>query len=183
MQRRSDFVLTYSCVLVCPRRLEKKAEKLRKSLTRIVLKDVLEKIIVKESISLEEGKIRLYELRLHYLPKKSYSGSTNVSPQRILKFVETKLLSRLDQMLKKNLKKSYTQQNLILDDGTSKRKGPRRNEEEEGDEGPEEDVDTNTVYIYLGLLRVHYSMSQREFANLYVNLCRMRGKTIAKNQI
>lgn len=55
---------------------------------------------------LKDGK-RVYELNLRYLPRKSYSNNTNLTPARIIKYIETRFLVRLTQTLKKYLKSNY----------------------------------------------------------------------------
>lgn len=101
------------------RSLKKKAKKLRKSLTKITLKDVLEKIVVKEFIQLKNH-TRNYVLQLHYLPKTCYSNETNLKPCDIVKFVETRFLVRLEMMLKKQLKSNYNSDLVDIDQGHAK---------------------------------------------------------------
>lgn len=89
----------------------------------MLLKDILEKVVVKESIRLKEG-LRIYELQLHYLPRKSYSNNTNVATSRILRYVETKLLNRIMQTLKKELKNNYSSELVLQNDSGNTSRPP-----------------------------------------------------------
>jgi DNA-directed RNA polymerase I subunit RPA1 len=110
--------------------LEEKAEFLRKSLTRVVLKDVLEKVTVKESFRLKGQHVRVYKLHFHYLPRRAYSSFTNLKARHIMRYVGGPFLAKLHAMLKKNAKDSYSDADLILDKQTSTTK--REHEDEDG---------------------------------------------------
>jgi len=129
----------YLGILYFTSSLEQKAEFLRKSLTRVVvLKDVLKKVTVKESLRLKDKHVRVYELNLHYLPRQGYSSFTNLKQRQILKYVGKEFLAKLHTMLKKNAKSTYSDE-LILNKPTA---GRRRNTQkaENDDEKNEENV-------------------------------------------
>lgn len=105
-----------------------------------MLKDVLEKIDVKEWLQLDGQNMRVYELHLHYLPRKAYSQLTNVRPQQILKYVETDFLIQLGQMLKKNLKKSYGDDLVLGNKPAGRTMTGNQSEEEGGEETSEKSV-------------------------------------------
>lgn len=110
--------------------MEKKAEKLRKSLTKVVLRDVLEKIDVEESF-IGGQSVRTYKLHLHYLPREAYVNVTNLKPSQILNYVEKSFLTQLGQLLKKNLKTNYSSELILSSKSVSKNVNEKQNSEED----------------------------------------------------
>lgn len=83
------------------------------------MKDVLEKITVKEMF-VPKKKVYKYQLRLHYLPRKSYSSNTNIKPKHIIKCAETRFCWKMEQMLKKHLTKVYSVDSKVKGSGADK---------------------------------------------------------------
>ncbi|XP_076990974.1 DNA-directed RNA polymerase I subunit RPA1 isoform X2 [Tamandua tetradactyla] len=126
------------------RKAQRRAEGLRKQLTRVCLGEVLQKIDVQETFCMEEkqNKFRVYQLRFQFLPHAYYQQEKCLKPEDILHFMETRFFKLLmESIRKKNNKASAfrsvntrraTQQDL---DSTGEL---RRSLEEQGDEGEEE---------------------------------------------
>lgn len=103
-----------------------------------MLKDVLEKIIVKEKVNLKD-KRRIYVLQLRYLPRKSYSSNTTVTPKKILKYVGNDLLILLGATLKKHLSEIYKGE--LVGKGNANEKN--RNSDETNEDALEQQVDVS----------------------------------------
>ncbi|MBN3323709.1 RPA1 polymerase, partial [Atractosteus spatula] len=81
----------------------KKVKKLRKKLTRVCLSEVLQRVDVKESLSVQ-GKLkksRVYQVTFHFLPPERYQHDKPLSPKQILHFMETRFFRILLEAIRK----------------------------------------------------------------------------------
>ncbi|CAH0392195.1 unnamed protein product [Bemisia tabaci] len=116
-----------------PKKLEKRAEKLKKNMMKITLEDVLEYINVSERLDLEPHRHLVYELHMQFLPCQAYKDKTNVKPNEILKHVEKYFLRELQINIMKvsKIKAAFTHENFSKSNKTT---GNENGEEEEKDE-------------------------------------------------
>lgn len=81
--------------------MEKKAEKLRKTLTRVVVSDVLEKIDVTIETQLKPERLQMYTLRFHFLPYEAYETEFCVKPKFVIKHMTRKFFKQMFGAVKK----------------------------------------------------------------------------------
>lgn len=83
-------------------KLQHKADKLRRSLTRVTLADVLEYIQVKTHLDTaikikgQETRGYIYEIHFQFLPHHCYAHETYIKPKQILRYLEKKFLVDLN---------------------------------------------------------------------------------------
>ncbi|XP_039285485.1 DNA-directed RNA polymerase I subunit RPA1 [Nilaparvata lugens] len=83
-------------------KIEKKAERLRKRLTRITVAEVLHYCTVTERQILQEPKrIQLYDIRFNFLPKHCYKDKTHIGPEEIIKHIEDKFILEIVNLERK----------------------------------------------------------------------------------
>uniref|UniRef100_A0A8C5GM60 DNA-directed RNA polymerase subunit n=1 Tax=Gouania willdenowi TaxID=441366 RepID=A0A8C5GM60_GOUWI len=69
----------------------KKAQILRKKLTRVCLSEVLQKVDVVETLRLDKHqKLRAFKVTFHFLPPQRYTDDKMLSPREILHYMETR---------------------------------------------------------------------------------------------
>lgn len=82
--------------------LEVQAEKLKKTLTRVVVANVLEKIDVSSRLRINNTKReQFYTMRFHFLPHNCYKSQYCVKPKRILKHMSKKFFGEMFGAIRK----------------------------------------------------------------------------------
>lgn len=81
--------------------LEMQAEKLKKTLTRVVVGNVLEKIDVSSRLVMSPRRQQYYTMRFHFLPHECYKSQYRVKPKRILKHMSKKFFGDMFSAIKK----------------------------------------------------------------------------------
>lgn len=109
-------------------RLEKKAEKLRKGLNMLTLKDVLENITVKESVNLNLRQ-RQYMLKMTFIPHSLYKDMTNIKPKDIINYLQRDFGKKLNGLFRKHLKRNYGT-DLIVQNKTKQHETTSANDDE-----------------------------------------------------
>uniref|UniRef100_A0A7N8YN88 DNA-directed RNA polymerase subunit n=1 Tax=Mastacembelus armatus TaxID=205130 RepID=A0A7N8YN88_9TELE len=80
----------------------KKAKTLRKKLTRVCLAEVLQKVDVVETLRIENHqKLRVFKVTFTFLPPDRYCDDKLLSPQKILRYMETRFFHLLLEAIKK----------------------------------------------------------------------------------
>lgn len=81
--------------------LDLKAEKLRKSLMKVVVSDVLEKIEVTRTFNLSPIRQHTYVLKFHFLPYEFYKSDYPIKPKFILRHMTSKFFSQMFMAVRK----------------------------------------------------------------------------------
>uniref|UniRef100_A0A8D8YI58 DNA-directed RNA polymerase subunit n=2 Tax=Cacopsylla melanoneura TaxID=428564 RepID=A0A8D8YI58_9HEMI len=110
-------------------KVEKKAERLSKSMTRVTVADVLEKVRVREWLELTPEPHMNYEMKFSFIPPHMYKHTSTVKPATIVNHFENKFLKELEVAYAKQVMKSTTHMNI--EQSREKEDEP---EDEEGDE-------------------------------------------------
>ncbi|KAM6952648.1 DNA-directed RNA polymerase I subunit RPA1 isoform 2-T2 [Lycodopsis pacificus] len=80
----------------------KRAKTLRKKLTRVCLAEVLQKVDVVETLRIEgHQKLRSFKVSFHFLQQERYCEDKLLSPQQILRYMETRFFRLLLEAIKK----------------------------------------------------------------------------------
>ncbi|KAI4894429.1 hypothetical protein NFI96_010484 [Prochilodus magdalenae] len=82
----------------------KRVKTLRKQLSRVCLAEVLHKVDVVETLRMEKRlsqKKRVFTVKFHFLPPERYEQDKFLSPQQILRFMESKFFRLLLEAIKK----------------------------------------------------------------------------------
>ena len=74
---------------------EKEMDRMRLKLNKVLLADVLEKVVVTETIQMKPTRARVIELRFQFLPHKNYKAKYGVKPNQILKYFENKFIKKV----------------------------------------------------------------------------------------
>lgn len=93
---------------IFPFSIQEEAEKLRKEMTKITMKDVLSKVQVCEKVVLVPIRHMCYDLILHLLPHRCYSSTTKLDPKSVMKFIRYQFPEQLKKMFVKNLSKNFS---------------------------------------------------------------------------
>lgn len=110
---------------------EKRAEHLKKILTRVTVADVLEKIEVAVRQETEPVRQMKYRLRFHFLPHELYRSKYNIKPKGVLKHMAKKYFAQMFTLLKRHTKLAT---NVVV---MGKDKGNKNKEDDDDDEAPE----------------------------------------------
>uniref|UniRef100_A0A0A9YLI0 DNA-directed RNA polymerase subunit n=2 Tax=Lygus hesperus TaxID=30085 RepID=A0A0A9YLI0_LYGHE len=94
-------------------KVDKKADRLRRKLTRVTMFDVLEFVEVTENLQLKPLRRQMYTLKFNFLPKEAYADNCIVTPQKILKHFENRFIKELLF----NIKRKSNKKSLIDTDG------------------------------------------------------------------
>ncbi|RZF33469.1 hypothetical protein LSTR_LSTR010125 [Laodelphax striatellus] len=116
-------------------KIEKKAERLRKRLTRITVAEVLHYVTVTERQILQEPqRIQLYDIRFHFLPRHCYKDKTHIGPEDIIEHIEDKFILEVVNLEKKK-REIRKKEDFVSSEGKTSGSRTARNEEddEEGD--------------------------------------------------
>nr|XP_022906848.1 DNA-directed RNA polymerase I subunit RPA1 [Onthophagus taurus] len=153
--------------------LEKKADDLKRILTRVVVQDVLEKIDVTNLLELKPIRQQKYVLKFTFLPYELYKFDYVVKPKKVIRHMVKKFFTQMFAAIKKYCK--LRQQPLIFKETQKPKKNneeideegvPQENdnrlEEESSDEEPEDAEDAKTNYKYE---KTHESDEEGEDAN------------------
>ncbi|XP_068181664.1 DNA-directed RNA polymerase I subunit RPA1 [Antennarius striatus] len=108
------------------KRALKKAQTLRKKLTRVCLAEVLQKVDVVETLRIGKERLRSFKATFHFLPAERYRDDKLLSPQQILYYMETRFFFLLLDAIKKRSTKLAS----IL---VETRKASRRDKDDDGD--------------------------------------------------
>lgn len=93
--------------------VEIQAEKLKKTLTRVVVANVLEKIDVSSRLRIDSKREQFYTMRFHFLPHSCYKSQYCVKPKRILKHMSKKFFGEMFGAIRK-LANSHTKLFVFL---------------------------------------------------------------------
>ncbi|KAI4454954.1 dna-directed rna polymerase [Holotrichia oblita] len=117
--------------------LERKAERLRKTLTKVVVANVLEKIDVTSVLDTSPVRQQRYTLRFHFLPHHLYKDDYAVKPKYILKHMTKKYFSQMFYAIKRLAKANSS---LVTIEEEKKSSRFRSNNDEDDDEAGEANV-------------------------------------------
>jgi len=106
---------------------EKHAERLRRTLRRVTVSDVLEDVTVVERLETSPNWIFTYTVRFNFLPHKLYKKEYNVTPQVVLKHMERNFLVGMSKTIR-TLGKRYGE--LIHESVEEKRVATDRDEDD-----------------------------------------------------
>lgn len=81
--------------------LEKKAENLRKRLTRVVIADVLERVEVTSEQMVDSERLNQYTVKFHFLSHHLYQSEYCVTSKRVLKHMTKKFFTEMFTAIKK----------------------------------------------------------------------------------
>ncbi|KNC24906.1 DNA-directed RNA polymerase I subunit RPA1 [Lucilia cuprina] len=110
---------------------EKLAEKLRISLNRVTLADVLQYVNVKTQLVQQPTRSQKYELTFQFLPREVYSDDFCVKPKQILKFMSNMFFKALFRaIIKSNKSKS-----LIIEMDDNQKEDSNNDDKIDGDDG------------------------------------------------
>ncbi|XP_061901289.1 DNA-directed RNA polymerase I subunit RPA1 [Entelurus aequoreus] len=107
----------------------KKAQKLRRKLTRVCLAEVLQKVDVIEMLRIESSlhsKMRTFKITFSFLPPDHYSEDKLLSPRQILHYMETRFFRLLLEAIKKRSAK-------LASITVESRKASARDRDDDGD--------------------------------------------------
>uniref|UniRef100_A0A182T4I2 DNA-directed RNA polymerase n=1 Tax=Anopheles maculatus TaxID=74869 RepID=A0A182T4I2_9DIPT len=119
-----------------PERLKAVAEKLRKSLNRVTVADVLENIHVKSKLVVVPSHGMLYTIRFNFLPPDAYDQDYCVTPAAIIRHMSRKFFKAMFIAIRK----AEGARNVLIDTETGEKKTGKRgklnenNEDEQIDE-------------------------------------------------
>ena len=74
---------------------EREMDKLRLSLNRVIFSDILEKVDVTEKMKLKPTRARVIEMKFQFLPFKHYKQNFGIRPAQVLKYFETKFITKI----------------------------------------------------------------------------------------
>lgn len=137
--------------------LEMQAEALRKSLTRVTVADVLEKIDVRVRLQTQPVRQHLYTVKFHFLPYKLYKEEFNVKPKLILKHMTKRFFSQMFSSIKRitkistgvviiNEEKKVKKQNREDDEGERETRDKEESSSEEEPECADEDAKISSKF-------------------------------------
>uniref|UniRef100_A0A182PM06 DNA-directed RNA polymerase subunit n=1 Tax=Anopheles epiroticus TaxID=199890 RepID=A0A182PM06_9DIPT len=114
-----------------PERLKTVAEKLRKSLNRVTVADVLENIHVKSKLVMVPSRGMMHTIRFNFLPQDAYDHDYCVTPIGIIRHMSRKFFKSMFAAIKK----AEMVKNVLIDleSGESKPKKGKQNEDGEDD--------------------------------------------------
>uniref|UniRef100_A0A7N8YC91 DNA-directed RNA polymerase subunit n=1 Tax=Mastacembelus armatus TaxID=205130 RepID=A0A7N8YC91_9TELE len=122
----------------------KKAKTLRKKLTRVCLAEVLQKVDVVETLRIENHqKLRVFKVTFTFLPPDRYCDDKLLSPQKILRYMETRFFHLLLEAIKKRSAKLAS---IAVETRKATPRDKDHNEEEReivDDQGNEGDADAS----------------------------------------
>ena len=74
---------------------EKEMDKMRLKLNRVIIADLLEKVVVTEKVQLKPNRARVIELKFQFLPHKNYKQNFGIKPEQILSYFESKFIIKV----------------------------------------------------------------------------------------
>lgn len=116
--------------------IETQAEELRRSLTRVTVANVLEKIDVTARLEISPIRQRVYVLKFQFLPYDLYKEEFNVKPKRILKHMTKKFFGHLFGQIRKISKISTG----TVAFNEQKKKVKKTSEDSDDDDAPQEEL-------------------------------------------
>lgn len=111
--------------------LERRADDLRRRLTRVVVADVLEKIEVTSRWQVRPLRRQCYTVRFCFLPRDCYEAKYCVKPKQILKHMSKKFFADMFAAVKKMEKENAS---MIVMQNDRKRRKKAGDDDEDGDE-------------------------------------------------
>lgn len=81
--------------------LERQSDTLRRTLTRVCVADVLEKVHVSVELQLEPLRLHKYVLRFDFLPHKFYKNDYCINPKYIMKHMQNRFFTEMFSAIKK----------------------------------------------------------------------------------
>merc|ERR1712131_315153 len=68
---------------------------MRLKLNRVIIADLLEKVVVTEKVQLKPNRARVIELKFQFLPHKNYKQNFGIKPEQILSYFESKFIIKV----------------------------------------------------------------------------------------
>ena len=113
---------------------EKEMDKMRLRLNRVVLSDLLEKVLVTERVQLKPTRARVIELKFQFLPHKHYKQNFGIKPEKVLEYFEKKFIIKvLMPVLAAVTKEKKVMVETGVDSDNKARRGKDNTEEEDGE--------------------------------------------------
>ena len=78
---------------------DKEKERLRVSLNRVTLSDVLETVHITETTVVRGRRQRNVQMRFEFLPRKAYKDKYDVEPSRVVQFFEKQFITKVRRRL------------------------------------------------------------------------------------
>ncbi|XP_013113377.2 DNA-directed RNA polymerase I subunit RPA1 [Stomoxys calcitrans] len=103
---------------------EEMAEKLRLTLNRVTLSDVLQYVTVKTQLVHTPTRVQRYELTFQFLPRQAYAEDFSVKPKQIIQFLSNKFFS----VLFRSIIKSSTSKTAVIEMGETQNKDGSQDE-------------------------------------------------------
>ncbi|GJQ80589.1 putative DNA-dependent RNA polymerase [Trypoxylus dichotomus] len=114
--------------------LERKAERLRKALTRVVVADVLEKIDVTTMLDTSPIRQHKFILRFQFLPHRLYKAEYTVKPKYILKHMTKKYFNQMFAVIKRVAKANSSLVSMEDEKKTSRFRSNNADDDDDDDE-------------------------------------------------
>ncbi|KAI5756409.1 hypothetical protein M8J77_024881 [Diaphorina citri] len=114
-------------------KLEKKANRLAKSMTRITMADVLEKVKIKEWLEISPEPHMNYQMKFCFIPAHMYRDKTSVKPSKIIDHFERKFLKELEVAIAKRAAQGL--KNMNIEQSRDQMEDDVEDDEGEGAEG------------------------------------------------
>ncbi|XP_058053507.1 DNA-directed RNA polymerase I subunit RPA1 [Anopheles bellator] len=118
-----------------PERLPALADKLRKSLNRVTVADVLENIHVKSRLVLHPSRGMQHVIRFNFLPPDAYAHDYRVTPQEILRHMSRHFFT----LMFKEIRKVESTKNVLIENEV----GVSRKSKKAGDNEGDEEIDAS----------------------------------------
>uniref|UniRef100_A0A182MWW7 DNA-directed RNA polymerase subunit n=1 Tax=Anopheles culicifacies TaxID=139723 RepID=A0A182MWW7_9DIPT len=126
-----------------PERLKAVAEKLRKSLNRVTVADVLENINVKSKLAVSPSRVMIYTFRFNFLPPDAYDQDYCVTPVTIIRHMSRKFFRAMFMAIKKT---EASKNNIIeTEAGETKSRKKKANESAEDEAMDEKEPSKDKV--------------------------------------
>merc|ERR1719431_66351 len=74
---------------------EKEMDKMRLKFNRVLIADLLERVVVTEKTQLKPSRAKIVELRFQFLPHKNYKQNFGVKPSQVLQYFEKKFIMKV----------------------------------------------------------------------------------------
>uniref|UniRef100_A0A182JXK7 DNA-directed RNA polymerase subunit n=1 Tax=Anopheles christyi TaxID=43041 RepID=A0A182JXK7_9DIPT len=113
-----------------PERLKAVAEKLRKTLNRVTVADVLENINVKSKLVMHPSRGMQHTIRFNFLPQDAYDHDYCVSPVAIIRHMSRKFFKGMFSAIRK----SEAAKNMLIDTESGEGKSKKKKKIEDGED-------------------------------------------------
>ncbi|XP_052901763.1 DNA-directed RNA polymerase I subunit RPA1 [Anopheles moucheti] len=114
-----------------PERLKAVAEKLRKSLNRVTVADVLENINIKSKLAVNPMRVMIHTIRFNFLPPDAYDQDYCVTPTTIIRHMSRKFFRAMFTAIEKAERAKNNLIDIEVDEGKSRKGRKDENAEDE----------------------------------------------------